>query len=154
MNTMKTYSLAMLALFSMVSTLGCGGPVNDMPEIGSVEGTLTLDGEPIAGATVSFYPVAGGRSASGLTDEEGKYTLQYNPTVMGTKIGENVVTISTFAESGLTDVGDPSTGTGEVTSVESPGRSEEIPEKYRAGEKLTVIVEAGENVIDLPLTRE
>lgn len=49
------------------------------PEIVAAGGTVTLNGKPLADASVSFIPMAEGLSgnftASGVTDKEGKFTL-------------------------------------------------------------------------------
>jgi hypothetical protein len=55
--------------------LGCGGPHQPVP----VEGVVTLDGEPVAGAMVNFVLEGGdgkeGRMAYGSTDENGTFRL-------------------------------------------------------------------------------
>src|SRR5262249_50056903 len=57
---------------TVVGGAGCGGkkPVK-------VEGTVTLDGEPLAGVTVSFRPKGDetGRSANGMTGSDGTFRL-------------------------------------------------------------------------------
>lgn len=61
--------LAVLALVPFF--VGCGGvrPVK-------VSGTLTLNGQPVEGATVQFVPVdPGGRPALGLTKADGGFSL-------------------------------------------------------------------------------
>jgi hypothetical protein len=50
--------------------VGCGGPAT-VP----VSGTVTLDGEPVDGATVTFVPEGEGRPANGNTDASGNFTL-------------------------------------------------------------------------------
>ena len=63
-----------VSLFSLAGLVGCGsGPeVDTVP----VTGKVTLDGEPVEGATVDFVPdIPKGRSAVGRTDRHGAYTL-------------------------------------------------------------------------------
>ncbi len=50
--------------------VGCSGSDRQ-----PVQGTVTLDGEPLEGAAISFTPAEGGRPASGNTDAQGKFTL-------------------------------------------------------------------------------
>lgn len=47
---------------------GCGGPV-------PVEGKVTLDGKPLAGATVVFIPEGGGPESGAMTEEGGEFRL-------------------------------------------------------------------------------
>lgn len=62
----------------MATVVGCGNS-----DLGTVTGTVHLDGQPLADAVVTFYPqgvdpAAGGGGASyGRTDETGAYELQY-----------------------------------------------------------------------------
>jgi hypothetical protein len=75
--------------------LGCGKGYQLAP----ISGHVTLDGKPLAGAEVSFYP-SGGKDlpyASGKTDEQGNYKLEVfsaNSTSDGAVVGENRVEIS------------------------------------------------------------
>ena len=141
---MKSVSLLIYPLIISMAA-GCGGSPNDMPELGTVSGTLTLDGKPISGATISFYPLGGGRSAAGLSDEQGNYSLQYNSSTTGAPVGEHEVTITTYQE------GFEYGGEGDLEDI--PGRDEEIPDKY-ASEKPKVDVKAGANTINLTLTSD
>jgi len=65
---------------------GCGGPV-------PVEGKVTMNGKPLAGATVVFIPVNGGPEAGAQTDEEGNFHLTGTKTE-GISPGEYRVTVS------------------------------------------------------------
>lgn len=64
------------ALLVLLFICGCGAK---LPEIVPVTGSVTYKGEPLAKATVKFLPMADGLggnfTASGVTDEEGKFTL-------------------------------------------------------------------------------
>jgi Domain of unknown function (DUF6795) len=58
----------------LLTAAGCGGKFTPVP----VSGVVTLDGQPIEGATVYFYAVGDekdGRPAHGTTDKEGKFKL-------------------------------------------------------------------------------
>ncbi|MBN2294871.1 MAG: hypothetical protein JXM70_20755, partial [Pirellulales bacterium] len=54
---------------------GCG---DSGPKLVPVEGTVTLDGKPLANKSLMFVPIDGtsGHGAGGSTDAGGKYTLQ------------------------------------------------------------------------------
>jgi hypothetical protein len=61
-----------LFLLPVLALSGCGGKYKPVP----VEGIVTLDGQPVPGATVLFVPEdAGGRSASAMSDSEGNFQL-------------------------------------------------------------------------------
>jgi hypothetical protein len=68
-----------------------------------VSGTVTLDGQPLVGATLSFQPitdkaVAGqaGIGSYGKTDEQGRYTLRLiDPDQPGALVGKHTVNITT-----------------------------------------------------------
>jgi Carboxypeptidase regulatory-like domain len=68
------------------SVLGCSGPVD-------VQGQVTLNGKPLAGATVTFVPLSGGPEASAFTDAEGNFRLNGTKTE-GTLPGEYRVIVS------------------------------------------------------------
>jgi hypothetical protein len=76
--------------------LGCGG-VNY--KFAPVSGQITMDNKPLADATISFYPNAGGDlpAAKGRTDEQGNYKLQSfanGRSEDGALVGESRVEIS------------------------------------------------------------
>lgn len=80
-------------------------PKLEVPPLGQVSGVVTLDGKPVSGATVYFAPekreykrdkVSRGlplRTATGLTDADGRYSLTYVDTVSGTFLGTNRVSV-------------------------------------------------------------
>jgi len=55
---------------SLFFASGCGGP-----KLHPVSGTVTLDGNPVEGAAVTFMSDDGKNTYAGLTDASGKYTL-------------------------------------------------------------------------------
>lgn len=62
----------MLTALSLL--IGCGSE----PELDgttAVTGTVTHNGTPVEGATVTFSPTGEGRAASGITDAEGRFKL-------------------------------------------------------------------------------
>jgi hypothetical protein len=81
------------ACLSLTAALaGCGGSA------ASVNGKLTLDGEPLAGSnrvrvTIMFYPQAGGVPAAALADEQGRYSLSTGSRV-GLAPGDYVVVVA------------------------------------------------------------
>ena len=125
------------AASALLAAAGCN---SDAPEVAPVEGTVTLDGQPIEGAMVRFSPVAGGRPSAGRTDSDGWYELVYSREMNGALPGEHVVRISTYVE------GDPESG--------DEGVPERIPAKYNLDSELKREVKADDNVIDFKLDSE
>ncbi len=68
-----------------------------------ISGRVTLDGQPLAGATVKFMPMRQNESSTitgpdalGTTDGDGKYTLTSIFDDKGATVGQNQVMISTL----------------------------------------------------------
>jgi hypothetical protein len=123
-----------IGLFSIVfGFLGCGR--GDLPALGDVEGTITLDGQPLENVMVQFHAEKGGRPGSGVTDKNGKYKLAYTADATGTKVGPNRVEISTVWPDG-----EP-----------GPGEKDKIPPKYNGKSELKADVKAGKNTFDFNL---
>ena len=112
---------------------GCGG-VSDQPELGQVEGNVTLGGKPLAGASVVFQPEKG-RPSFGTTDENGHYQLSYKEDVPGAAVGRHAVAITTYQE------GDP----GADDPALQKSRKEEVPAQYNRKTTLTAEVKPGDN---------
>jgi len=127
----------MLILFCCL--IGCG---RSGPQLGAVEGVVTLDGDPLPDAVVSFRPTEGGRTAEGMTDENGHFTIAFAAGTEGALLGEHEVRVSTFQEKVIGDDG----------RVEDPGMPEKVPKKYNEESELIRNVESGENHFDLELT--
>lgn len=128
-----------LLLAGVVLVMGCGGDSN----VGSVSGTVTLDGSPVSDALVSFSPKRnGGSPSAGKTDSGGQYTLQYTRSAAGAEIGEHDVKISTY-QSANPDAEPPRTAVAET-----------IPMKYNYKSELTREVKPGRNTIDFELKKD
>ncbi|QDV38939.1 Ig-like domain-containing protein [Tautonia plasticadhaerens] len=76
------------ALIAPIAVSGCGDP--DAPEIARVTGTVTRGGKPIPNLTVNFVPDEG-RASWGITDDQGKYELEYNEDYKGAKVDHHMV---------------------------------------------------------------
>lgn len=121
---------------------GCGGGADDMPDVGHVTGVVTLDGAPLANAKVFFSPTESGRTSEAVTDAEGKYELRYIRDIMGAKVGEHSVRVTTGAPAIIGDDG----------KVETPAVPEKVPAKYNTESTLKKEVKPGDQEIDLQLT--
>ena len=101
---------------------GCEAPYS------TVKGQVMLDGKPLKGATVGFYP-GKGRGSHGVTDAEGRYELKYTMEKPGVPSGQCVVRITTA------DANHP----------------ERLPAKYHEDSTLSQDVLPGDNVFNFDL---
>lgn len=134
----RSLSIGLLAFCA-----GCGNS-----SVGKVTGKVHLDGQPLEGAVVTFYPILEGSASPssnrggasyGRTDAQGEYVLVYNRNENGAEIGKHKVVITTLEEGG---------GYG-------PGSPEKLPKRYNVDTELVAEVQSGRNVIDfLDLTSE
>lgn len=109
---------------------GCGGPDG----IGRVTGTVTLDGQPLKNAIITFQPQQG-RPSTTRSDSQGKYTMEYTVRDKGALIGKHTVYIRTEMEA----------------TPDTPATRERLPNKYHNKSELTAEVKAGSNVINFEL---
>jgi hypothetical protein len=86
----RHFGVALSSLLAAVAT-GCG---SDGPQLTPVEGVVTLDGQPLAGASVLFQPDAGGRPAIGLSDSQGKFVMTTFEEGDGAQVGMNKVSVA------------------------------------------------------------
>jgi len=138
-------AVALLVLVALLAA-GCGGSDGDLA---TVRGTVTLDGEPLAGARVEFDPVpeakvrgkSTGSASCGITDSRGRYTLQYTPEQEGALVGKHVVRITTRS-----------------MTVDADGKEvlvpERLPPKFHLDSDVTRDVTPGSNTFDFPLSLE
>jgi hypothetical protein len=119
-----------VACLPLLVLSGCGH--SDRPPLGMVHGTVTLDGGPLAGASLVFDPVQPGRASTATTDHDGKYELIYIRRDKGAKVGAHLVRIS--------------------AANPGSGKSGPLPPRYNTQSDLKVEVKPGDNTIDFPLT--
>lgn len=91
---MKPIANFLPALICAIFAIGCG---SGDETLAPVSGIITLDGKPLAKAKIDFMPQSGGRPASGITDEDGKFS-QVGTFVMGdgATVGENWVAVTSI----------------------------------------------------------
>ena len=120
-------------------TAGCGKKVAPPPPLGLVTGIVTLDGQPLSKASVSFVPTGPqGHGAHGFTDEAGRYEVTYDADHAGAVVGSHRVEIRTGGEGYDKD----------GNFFES---KERLPAKYHSQSRLTAEVVAGPNDINFEL---
>ncbi len=137
-NQQRTELVLVIAAIGLLLTGGCGKSDN----VSGVTGTITLAGEPLSKATVTFIAQESRNVARAITDANGRYRLLYSPDVEGAEVGGHRVSITTYSS------GDPD---GDPPLPKTP---EKIPAKYNARTELTVTVTPGNNVIDFALVGE
>ncbi|HEY2411826.1 MAG TPA: carboxypeptidase-like regulatory domain-containing protein [Pirellulaceae bacterium] len=87
--------LLLLALSIFVIT-GCGG---SGPKTARVSGTVTMSGKPLAKVGVTFLPTKKGPAATGVTNDNGEFTLTTTRKGDGAVLGKHKVTVG-IAEEG------------------------------------------------------
>jgi hypothetical protein len=125
---------------------GCG---SDAHPLAPVSGRITLDGEPLAAASVGFEPirvgdaVSAGPGAYGSTDAEGRFRLETPDGRAGATVGKNRVWVRTLRASRGRD------GEAMMTA------QERIPAKYNSRTELTFDVPSeGTDTADFPLVSD
>lgn len=138
---MRNYSLLLLPLITFLIA-GCGGGPDDAPKTVEVTGIVTMQGNPVADASVVFIPKSG-PSAVGSTDATGKYSLKTGKAI-GAIPGSHLVTITSGGEI-------PMPGTEEAKADQAKPL---IPPSYGDPKKSGLSAEvqdSGANVIDFKL---
>jgi hypothetical protein len=132
-----------LALLPLALVPGCG---SGGPEVVKVTGTVTRGGQPVGRLVVNFWPDHG-RPSWGLTDAEGRYTLNYDKDRDGAVTGQHKVWVQKKPGSPK-DEADMANGL-----VTLPPQINAIIEKYGDQKTTPLRVEVKENdqVIDLAL---
>lgn len=127
---LKLKTAAVAFFIGALIVAGCSK--GDMPPLGSVSGTVTLDGQPLSGVIINFKPDVG-RMATAVTDGQGRYVLEYSYGNSGSKVGPSTVMFEwPLGESGPA-----------------------IPKKYVGMEsELKVDVTDGSNVFDFDLVSQ
>ncbi|WP_010585862.1 peptidase associated/transthyretin-like domain-containing protein [Schlesneria paludicola] len=122
-----------------LSTIGCGGDLKVAP----VSGTVTLDGSPLERASVLFEPETG-RPSFGVTDVQGRYTLNYSMNERGAEVGPCTVKISTAVQSEEDEGKAPKKG---------QNYGNKVPSRY-AKDPVKVTVAPKTNTINIALTTQ
>lgn len=122
-----------LALLTLMTFSGCGGPSPDRPPMGYVSGTVTMDSKPVENILVVMKPESG-RMAMVKTDKNGFYDMEYTEGEKGTKQGPTTVHVEW------------------PTGYAGPFR---IPPKFATGNKeLKLDVKTGKQTFDLTMESE
>ncbi|QDV67504.1 hypothetical protein Poly24_12040 [Rosistilla carotiformis] len=136
-NCKKIVATGLLAML-ILATFGCGP--SGLPPLGTVHGTVTIDGQPVEGASIEFIP-ENGRPSVGETDTSGNYNMMFTYDADGALVGKHTVRITTAREGVVSE--------GDGPSIEA--RPELLPAKYNEASELQVDVAAGDNTFDFDL---
>ena len=133
----------LLVLILLLGTACCGcdrSPDGVVP----VSGRITLNGRPLANATITFQPVVVGPSlptvagSVGYTDADGNFTMRLtDPDAPGAAVGKHVVTITTATPPPRDD---------------ALPRGEKVPAPWRNGSKTFEVPAAGTTQADFKLS--
>ncbi len=148
----------------MAASVGCGSSKPKAVPTEMVEGVVTLDGQPVSEATVTFLPVqeGAGASATGMTDSEGKYTLTAVGAGIGAQRGAGTLPGEYYVgveKVGLPDIPAAADLGESAKSSAASGRPQDVkvtyivPEKFRdpVSSGIKVTVKAGQNNIPIEL---
>ena len=142
------YSLAIQLSFSVLAliTAGCGGGGSDYPgeQRYPVSGTVTFQGEPVTGGTISLVADDEKLNPSGASIENGEFTI---PEVKGPNKGAYRIQVYWNKPTGKTIIDTEDTGE-EIAVVEQV-----IPAQYNDATELTHTItgNAETDKIDLKL---
>ncbi len=126
------------ALLALCVWTGCGGTSG--PDLGRVSGTVTLGGNPLPDALVTFDPEGEGSPSTATTDASGRYELMYTADRKGAIVGKHKVTVSTFRQQSNPD--------GTTTMI-----PEKVPAEYTSVSTTSLVkeVKAGSQSIPIDL---
>ncbi len=128
--------LPLIAFALQLVISGCAGPAADYGGLNlvNVSGTITLDGQPLPGAVVTF-DAPDGQFSYGMTDSSGGYSLQIDSEQKGVTPGEKTVRISTTRKIlGL------NSEEGEEDSPADRSAGEKVPARYNKSSELQITV--------------
>jgi hypothetical protein len=159
---MKTFQLnTFFSLVIIAVVAGCGGG-RDWPPTSEATGTVSLDGQPVEGATVSFFPKDGQKPANGETDSSGQFVLTTFNVNDGAMVGTFNVSVARYPKNDV--VGTPG-GTPYNPDMESdpilsnkPGGSvddNDLPKKFADPETsglTATAADSGSNVFNFELS--
>ena len=152
MTKQNVFGLLLVGL--LLTAIGCGPPGRGL-RVEFVEGSVTLDGQPLGGVSITFIPINEGdgtESALGRSKENGVYRLSSmnGDPERGAVAGEYRIIAS------KTEVNDPMLGMSTEEAAASGltvTHTEILPAIYRdrSNSPLTATVKRGKNKIDLEL---
>ncbi len=118
----------------------------------SVSGRVTLNGQPLANAVITFDDVQDGTFSYGQTDSGGHYTLQLDSDMRGVKPGKKIVRISTARKIlGLNSSEEAGESSVDGDAVKPEVAKERVPDKYYKNSELTAEVSSSKRTFHFDL---
>jgi hypothetical protein len=141
---------------SFLAGAGCGetGADYSKVELFSVSGKVTLDGQPLADAVVTF-DAPDGQFAYGLTDVSGAYSLRLDSVRSGCTPGPKTVRISTTRKivglNATEGEGSAEVGEGNLEKGKGGVVADKVPPRYNAKSELKADVSSSQLTFDFSL---
>jgi hypothetical protein len=143
------YWITAAGMLAALMSVGCAKPG---PTYVEIEGTVTMDGNPMEKIRVEFWPEKLGVNSTGVSDAEGKFTLTtIDGKHQGAALGNHKVTLTDLA---LTEGYKIEGGLRKMEDVDmTQGRKPRIASKYAnpMNTDLTVTVTADKAPIELKI---
>lgn len=141
MKARRTYGVWIIV--SALLATGCGGKSEADPDVVPATGTVTLDGKPLEGASVTF--TGPGQGGTGVTDAAGKYEITHFRAGKGVRPGDYSVSITKVVMADGTPIPAGTESAAELITKDM------VPQQYNANTMLKAKVEAGGKPIDFTL---
>jgi len=149
-------SISLGLILLVVGMVGCGHRGKGL-KVEYVEGVITLDGEPVPKASVTFIPLTeteGAEAAGGYSNDQGVYKLTSGngDAEKGALAGEYRVLVSKIEAKDLTEGREYGASTGYSVTW---SQTQLLPTIYQSRDKspLTATVKKGKNKIPLELKK-
>lgn len=121
----------------------------------NVSGTVTLDGQPLAEAVVTFENQETGTMSFARTNSSGSYTLQFDSEKDGVTPGQKLVRFSTTRTIlGLRGEDGAEEGEASTEGPQADRKQELVPECYNGKSTLTVEITPDSTTVDFDLTSD
>jgi hypothetical protein len=133
---MRVRWLTSLLVAGSVFALGCDGG----SKVVSVSGVATRQGAPVPALELNFQPEVG-RPSWGITDAQGRFTLEYDAQNKGAERGKHTVSVRVL----------PASPEEEMGTVKADPKRKEIQAKYGDMAKSPMKIEIAEATSKLEL---